>query len=128
MSFEPSQPTSPGPARGALGIVFLIVFLDLLGFGVIIPLLPFYAMKYRASALEVTVLFSIYSICQFIAAPILGALSDRHGRRPVLIVSQIGSAAGYVLLGVVTMLQWESAVVALWLIYLSRVKIGRAHV
>src|SRR5688572_22010509 len=120
-SAAPDSTENPPPTRAALGIVFLIVFLDLLGFGVIIPLLPFYAMKYQASALQVTILLSIYSICQFLAAPVLGALSDRYGRRPVLIVSQLGSSAGYVLLGVVTMMQWPNAMAALWLIYLSRV-------
>jgi DHA1 family tetracycline resistance protein-like MFS transporter len=118
---DPDVSPDPNPSRAALGVIFLIVFLDLLGFGVIIPLLPFYAMKYQASALQVTILFSIYSICQFIAAPILGSLSDRHGRRPVLIVSQLGSSLGYVLLGVVTMMEWHDAALALGLIYLSRV-------
>lgn len=117
----PDVSPDPTPSRAALGVIFLIVFLDLLGFGVIIPLLPFYAMKYQASALQVTILFSIYSICQFIAAPILGSLSDRYGRRPVLILSQLGSSVGYVLLGVVTMMQWHDAALALGLVYLSRV-------
>jgi MFS transporter, DHA1 family, tetracycline resistance protein len=113
-------PPSSDPPRGALGIIFLIVLLDLMGFGIIIPLLPLYARKYDASPIQVTVLFSIYSICQFLASPILGAISDRHGRRPVLVLSQVGSALGYILLGVVTQLQWTNAALALGLIYLSR--------
>lgn len=107
--------------RGALGVIFLIILTDLLGFGIIIPLLPFYAKAYDASPLKVTLLFSIYSICQFIASPILGAISDRHGRRPVLIFSQFGSVAGYILLGVVTHHQWTNATLALGLVYLSRI-------
>ncbi len=109
------------PPKGALGIIFLIVLMDLFGFGVIIPLLPFYALKYQASPLQVTILFSVYSLCQFFAAPVLGLLSDRHGRRPVLILSQLGSVAGYVLLGVVTQLQWANVAMALWLVYASRI-------
>jgi DHA1 family tetracycline resistance protein-like MFS transporter len=119
----PQEYLTPEPQqqpKGALGIIFLIVFMDLLGFGIIVPLQPFYAEMYKASALQVTLLFSIYSICQFVAAPILGVISDRYGRRPVLILSQIGSAVGYVLLGAVTQFQWHNAATALWLIYLSR--------
>lgn len=95
--------------------------MDLLGFGVIIPLMPIYARQFNASPLEVTLLFAIYSACQFIASPLLGAASDRYGRRPVLIVSQIGSAVGYLLLGVVTQHPWHAAKMGLWLVYLSRV-------
>src|SRR3954468_8255786 len=91
------------PPKGALGIIFLIVLIDLMGFGIIIPLLPFYVPDYQAHAMKVTLLFSVYSICQFIGAPILGMLSDRFGRRPVLTISQVGSAIGYLLLGVATM-------------------------
>ncbi|HZZ43932.1 MAG TPA: MFS transporter [Tepidisphaeraceae bacterium] len=115
------EPDLNQPPKGALGIIFLIALIDLLGFGIIIPLMPFYAKMYEASALQVTLLFSIYSICQFIASPLLGVISDRYGRRPVLILSQIGSAIGYVLLGAVTQFHWTSATVALLLIYTSRI-------
>ena len=114
-------PSQPPPPKGALGIIFLIVFVDLLGFGLIIPLLPFYADTLHASALQVTLLFSVYSICQFIAAPILGLISDRYGRRPVLAFSQLGSVVGYVLLGWATQRHWESLTLGLGLIYLSRI-------
>jgi len=117
LSYEAPQP----PPKSALRIIFFIVFMDLLGFGVIIPLMPIYARQFQASPLEVTLMFAIYSACQFIASPILGAASDRFGRRPVLILSQIGSALGYLLLGVVTMHQWHAARMGLWLVYLSRV-------
>ncbi|MBU5689320.1 MAG: MFS transporter [Candidatus Aenigmarchaeota archaeon] len=80
------------------GIIFIIVFLDLLGAGIILPLLPFYAEKFTASAIIITLLVSIYSLMQFIFSPILGHLSDKYGRRPVLIISQVGSAIGYLML------------------------------
>jgi DHA1 family tetracycline resistance protein-like MFS transporter len=111
----------PTPPKGAMFTIFLIVFVDLLGFGLIIPLLPFYALKHNASPLQVELLFSVYSICQFVAAPILGMISDRFGRRPVLIVSQIGSVAGYLLLGWATQHQWDNLTTGLIMIYVSRV-------
>src|SRR5258707_126836 len=91
---------APEPPKGALLSIFLNVLVDYLGFGLIIPLLPFYVPDYQHNPFKVTFLFSIYSICQFIGAPILGSLSDRYGRRQILIFSQVGSAAGYALLGV----------------------------
>src|SRR5215208_5898130 len=93
---DPTAPVSPAisspdePPKGAMGIIFLIVLIDLMGFGIIIPLLPFYVPDYKAHALKVTLLFSVYSICQFLGAPILGLMSDRFGRRPVLALSQVG--------------------------------------
>src|SRR4030095_8152950 len=106
-------PADAGPPKGALRIIFFIVMMDLFGFGIIIPLLPFYIPGYSESSLsqtfKVTLLFSVYSICQFIGAPILGLISDRHGRRPVLAMSQAGSAVGYVLLALATQFTWHSA-------------------
>jgi DHA1 family tetracycline resistance protein-like MFS transporter len=87
----PTGPSDPAAPKGALKIIFLIVFMDLLGFGIIIPLMPRYVPDYQHHVFGVTLLFSVYSICQFIGAPILGLLSDRHGRRPVLVLSQLGS-------------------------------------
>src|SRR5581483_7210404 len=108
LNYESAPEPSQQPPKGSLPIIFLIVFMDLLGFGIIIPLLPFYALRYNASAVQVGALFSIYSICQFLAAPILGAISDRYGRRPVLVLSQLGSVLGYVLLGVVTQYEFTN--------------------
>ena len=79
--------------------IFLIVFIDLLGFGLILPLLPFYAESFGASSVVVGLLIASYSAMQFIGAPILGRLSDRWGRRPVLLVSQLGTFTGFILLG-----------------------------
>ena len=100
-----------------MGVIFLIVLIDLLGFGIIIPLLPQYVPGYEHNPLKVTLLFSVYSICQFLGAPILGLMSDRFGRRPVLALSQVGSAGGYVLLGAAPLFPRHT----LLLVYLSRV-------
>src|SRR5688572_6161114 len=115
------QVPEPEPPKGALGIIFLIVVIDLMGFGIIIPLLPFYVPNYSEHPLKVTLLFSVFSICQFIGAPVLGMLSDRYGRRPVLVLSQIGSTFGYVLLGVATLWKDSNPGLMLGLVYASRV-------
>jgi DHA1 family tetracycline resistance protein-like MFS transporter len=123
MSEPPASNEGTGPAqppRGALAIIFFIVFLDLLGFGIIIPLLAFYVPDFQHNAMKVTALFSVYSICQFIGAPILGLISDRVGRRPVLALSQAGSAIGYLLLGMAA-LPFNSPGSRLALVYLSRI-------
>ena len=86
--------------RAKIGIVFLIVFIDLVGFGIVIPILPLYAEEYGPSPVVFGLLMASFSIMQFFAAPILGRLSDRIGRRPVLLVSLLGSALGYVLFGI----------------------------
>ena len=86
--------------RAKIGIVFLIVFIDLVGFGIVIPILPLYAEEYGPSPVTFGLLMASFSIMQFIFAPILGRLSDRFGRRPVLLVSLLGSALGYVLFGI----------------------------
>jgi len=79
--------------------IFLVVFIDLLGFGLILPLLPYYAGEYGASNFVVGLLAAAYALAQFFGAPFLGRLSDRFGRRPVLMVSIAGTALSFVLLG-----------------------------
>ncbi|ADO71055.1 MFS transporter [Stigmatella aurantiaca] len=86
------------PARRAsLRVVFGIVALDLIGFGILIPQLGVYGVKFGASAFTAGLLVSVYSLMQLVFAPVLGRLSDRYGRRPVLLVSLAGSMAGYML-------------------------------
>ncbi|TCS63127.1 MFS transporter [Varunaivibrio sulfuroxidans] len=82
--------------RSGLLTLFLIVFIDLVGFGVVIPLLPFYGEHFAATPFTVAMLMAIYSLTQFIAAPFWGGLSDRIGRRPVLILSLGGAVLSYV--------------------------------
>jgi MFS transporter, DHA1 family, tetracycline resistance protein len=79
-------------------VIFLTIFVNLVGFGIIIPLLPFYAEKFGASPLVIGLLFGIYSLCQLAASPALGDLSDRYGRRPVLIFSLLGTVVSFVML------------------------------
>lgn len=85
--------------RSPLGIVFVTVFLDLVGFGIVIPLLPLYAQRYGAGPVAVAWLLAVYSLMQFLFAPAWGRLSDRVGRRPVLLVGLFGSAATYLAFG-----------------------------
>jgi multidrug resistance protein len=87
-----------------LVIFFITVFIDLLGFGIIIPLLPFYAEHFGASAFLVGLLSTSFSLAQFLFAPLWGRLSDRIGRRPVILVGLLGSAASYALFAVATSL------------------------
>jgi DHA1 family tetracycline resistance protein-like MFS transporter len=79
-------------------VIFLTIFVNLIGFGIIIPLLPFYAETFGASPLVIGLLFAVFSVCQLVAAPILGDWSDRYGRRPILIFSLLGTVASFALL------------------------------
>ncbi len=90
----PSEP-SRDPRRAVL---FLTVFIDLMGFGIVIPLLPIYAERMHASAFAAGSLIAVYSLMQLLFAPLWGRLSDRVGRRPVLLVSLAGSAVSYLML------------------------------
>ena len=80
--------------------IFLTIFVNLVGFGIIIPLLPFYAQTFGASPLVIGLLFASFSLSQLLAAPVLGDLSDRWGRRPILIFSLLGTVVSFVLLAV----------------------------
>ncbi len=98
-------------------IIFLTVFIDLVGFGIVIPLLPYYAetAPFNATPFEVGILFASYSLMQFIFSPVLGSLSDKYGRRPVLFFSIIGSAVGYLFIGLAF---------ALWMVFVGRIVSG----
>ena len=96
--------------RKVLPIV-VILFVDLLGLSIMIPLLPFYAARFGANALIVGILSATYPALQFIGAPLLGRLSDRLGRRPILLVSQAGTLIGFVVLALAN---------SLWMLFVSR--------
>jgi multidrug resistance protein len=87
-----------------LFVIFLTVFIDMVGFGIVIPVLPLYAEHFHATPLEIGWLTGIYSGMQILFTPLLGRLSDRVGRRPVLIVSLAGTALGFLLMGWATAL------------------------
>jgi len=139
----PEHATPPGerPAssnRSALMIVFLVVFIDLLGFGIVLPLLPRFADE-NVSALIgggkedplggfiVGMLMSSFSLMQFLFAPVWGRLSDRVGRRPILLIGLSGSVVFYALLGYALSIRAsEAAVLAMVLLFLARIGAGVA--
>lgn len=95
--------------------IFLIVVVDVLGLAIILPLLPFYAERMGASPTVVGLLISSYAACQLIAGPILGRLSDRYGRRPLLLISQVGTFFSFLML---------AAAPNLWIVFLARMLDG----
>jgi len=103
--------------RSPLIVIFTTVFIDLVGFGIVIPVLPFYAegTAFNATPRTVGLLFASYSIMQLIFSPILGGLSDKHGRRPVLLLSIIGTGIGFLILGMAT---------TLWMLFIGRILDG----
>ena len=103
--------------RSPLIVIFTTVFIDLVGFGIVIPVLPFYAegTAFNATPRTVGLLFASYSIMQLIFSPILGGLSDKHGRRPVLLLSIIGTGIGFLILGMAT---------TLWMLFVGRILDG----
>ena len=102
-------------------IIFLSVFIDLIGFGIVLPLLPIYSEHFGATDLVIGLIIASYSLMQFLFAPAWGRLSDRIGRRPVLLISNFGSAASYLLFGVASLQPTQTA---LWLLLASRVFAG----
>ncbi len=98
--------------RSPLLPIFLIVFVDVLGFTIVIPLLSLYAERFGASKLVATTIVSVYAVCSLVSTPVIGNLSDRYGRRPLLLISQAGTCAGFIILGISN---------ALWMVFLGRV-------
>ncbi|MGE5170147.1 MAG: MFS transporter [Rudaea sp.] len=84
-------------AKPSMLVVFLTVFIDLVGFGIVVPLVPIYSRHFGASGWQIGVVIASYSAMQFVFSPIWGRLSDHHGRRPILLVSTAGAALSYVL-------------------------------
>jgi MFS family permease len=98
--------------RSPLLPIFLIVLVDVFGLTLVIPLLAIYAEHFGATPFQATLLVSTYAVCQFVSGPILGTLSDKHGRKPILIISQIGTFLGFLLM---------ARAGVLWLIFVARV-------
>ena len=102
-----SGPGSP------LSFLFVAVFVDMIGYGIVVPLLPFYAREHASCAVLVGLLGSLYAAAQFVGGPFLGGLSDRAGRRPVLLLCLLGASLAYLLLGLADSLPLLAAAVAL---------------
>jgi len=101
--------------RNKLVLILLYVFVDVLGFSLILPLLPYYATSFGASSTVVGLLLAANAVTQFVGAPLLGRLSDRYGRRPLLLVSLMGTVAAFLMLGLAK---------SLWMLFLSRIVDG----
>jgi len=107
-----SADAATGKHRRALWLMLFTIFLDVLGFGILSPVIPYLLQRYDKSALIVGTLMMSFSIAQFFAAPVLGALSDRYGRRPILLISIFGGAVAYIAFGFAT---------ALWVFFAARI-------
>lgn len=102
-------------SRSPLLPIFLIVLVDMLGFTMMIPLLPFYALHFGATPLIATLLVTVYAVCSLISTPIIGKLSDQYGRKPLLMYSQAGMCAGFLVLAFST---------SLWMVFVGRILPG----
>jgi DHA1 family tetracycline resistance protein-like MFS transporter len=96
-------------------VIFITVLIDLIGFGIVIPVLPYYIEGFGATPFQLGLLVASYSIMQFIFSPVLGGMSDRYGRRPVLFFSLLGTSVGFLLVGLAG---------ALWMVFAGRVLDG----
>ena len=104
----------PSKAKSPLGVIFLTIFVSMVGFGIVIPVLPVYAKNapFQMSPTQLGWLTGIFSLVQLFAAPLIGKISDRIGRKPVLLVSVIGTAVGYFITGFAG---------APWMLFLGRI-------
>jgi MFS transporter, DHA1 family, tetracycline resistance protein len=112
MNNQTQAPATDALTRRSLNLIFLVMLMDIIGLTIIGPVAPYIVKRYSGEAFMVTALSGIYAAAQFLAAPALGKISDRVGRRPVLLISIFGSAIGYFIFGIGG---------ALWVLFLSRV-------
>ena len=111
----PEEPTREKLDRAKIIPVFIIILIDLLGLTIIIPLMSLYAASFGANASMIGLLGAVYPAAQVVGAPFLGRLSDRYGRKPILIISQLGTLTGFLLLGFAG---------SIWILFLSRLLDG----
>lgn len=116
----PASSPSAASNRGSLGLIFLIVVIDLLGFAIVLPLLPRYGKHLAAQPLTIGLLMASFSAMQFLCAPLWGRWSDRIGRRPALMAGLVGSVLSYALFG------WASIIQSLPLLFVARIGAGIA--
>src|SRR3984893_2380751 len=105
MKFDHSQSSGNG-LLSPLPILLLTVFVDMVGFGIVVPVLPLYTERFAASPFAIGMLMAVYSGMGFIFSPFVGALSDRVGRRSILLFSTIGQATGFLIMGAANSLLW----------------------
>src|ERR1700734_1419179 len=108
-------PTSAPFRAPSLHALFVVSMIDVLGFGVLIPLVPYMAHRFGAGPSLITAILGSYSLCQLLAAPVWGRLSDRYGRRPILMSSLAGAFLSYVILGIAS---------SLWMLLAARMLAG----
>ncbi len=106
---------SPGRGRSPLFVIFMTVFIDLVGFGIILPLSPYLAREFAATPMQIGLLMSVYSFCQFLFSPFWGSLSDRIGRRPVILLSLVGGGFSYLMFAFAQ---------SLWVLFAARALAG----
>jgi DHA1 family tetracycline resistance protein-like MFS transporter len=104
-------------SRARLGVIFFTVLIDLIGFGIVLPILPYYAQRFGAAGLGYGAIIGVFSLMQFVATALLGKLSDRVGRRPVLLTTMLVNAVGYTLFAFAG---------SYWVLFLARVISGFA--
>ncbi|HEV2671044.1 MAG TPA: MFS transporter [Gemmatimonadales bacterium] len=104
-------------SRSRIGVIFFTVLIDLIGFGIVLPILPFYAQRFGAAGMGYGAVVGVFSLMQFVATALLGKLSDRIGRRPVLLTTMVVNAVGYTLFAFAG---------SYWVLFLSRVVSGFA--
>ncbi len=115
---EEVNPTTDPQTRGfnrKLIIIFIIIFTEVLGFSIVIPVLPFLALSLGLDAFQIGLILSVFSFSQIFGSPIMGNFSDRYGRKPILIISQVSTLVGFLLLGISD---------AAWLLILARLVDG----
>ena len=108
--------------KPSLLVIFLTVFIDLIGFGIVVPLVPLYSRHYGASGWLIGAIIASFSAMQFIFSPIWGRLSDHYGRRPILLISTAGASVSYVIFAIGS--GFENHTLALGTLLLSRVFAG----